>query len=102
MVGEPSFRRDCSPRSVGGYPRTDQRARSLIVDFQEMIRSKAATKLSGWLKHAKESRVSSFANRVEKDIAAVGTPLSQVRIVRPKARLPSSNSSNDRCTASPS
>ena len=46
-------------------------ARSLIADFQEMIRSKAAAKLDGWLERAKASLVNSFANGVEKDIAAV-------------------------------
>jgi transposase len=46
-------------------------ARSLIADFQEMIRSKAVAKLDGWLERAKASLVGSFANGVEKDIAAV-------------------------------
>lgn len=46
-------------------------SRSLIADFQEMIRSKAASKLDGWLGRAKVSLISSFANGIEKDIAAV-------------------------------
>lgn len=46
-------------------------ARTLIDDFQAMIRSKAAEKLDSWLADAKISLVRSFANGVEKDIAAV-------------------------------
>jgi transposase len=46
-------------------------ARTLIDDFQAMIRSKAAEKLDSWLADAKTSLVRSFANGVEKDIAAV-------------------------------
>lgn len=46
-------------------------ARTLIDDFQQMIRSKAVAKLSAWLEGAKASLVGSFANGVEKDIAAV-------------------------------
>lgn len=46
-------------------------ARTLIDDFHAMIRSKAVAKLGGWLDHAKASLVGSFANGVEKDIAAV-------------------------------
>ncbi len=46
-------------------------ARILIADFQQMIRSKAAAKLDGWLEGAKASLVGSFANGVERDIAAV-------------------------------
>lgn len=46
-------------------------ARSLIADFQQMIRSKAVAKLDTWLESAKASLVGSFASGVEKDIAAV-------------------------------
>lgn len=46
-------------------------ARTLIDDFQAMIRSKAAEKLDSWVADAKTSLVRSFANGVEKDIAAV-------------------------------
>lgn len=46
-------------------------ARTTIGDFQSMIRSKAATKLDGWLEAAKTSLVGSFAGGAEKDIAAV-------------------------------
>lgn len=46
-------------------------ARTTILDFQSMIRSKAAAKLDGWLIAAKQSLVGSFAGGVEKDIAAV-------------------------------
>lgn len=46
-------------------------ARTLIDDFQTMIRSKAADKLDSWLTDAKTSLVGSFANGVEKDIDAV-------------------------------
>lgn len=46
-------------------------ARTLIDDFQQMIRSKAVAKLDAWLDGAKASLVGSFANGVEKDIAAV-------------------------------
>lgn len=51
-------------------------ARTLIDDFQQMIRSTAVAKLDAWLEGAKASLVGSFANGVEKDIAAVATPLS--------------------------
>ena len=46
-------------------------ARTLIDDFQTMIRSKAAAKLDSWLKDAETSLVGSFANGVKKDIDAV-------------------------------
>lgn len=46
-------------------------ARTLINDFQRMIRLKAVAKLEAWLEGAKASLVGSFANGVEKDIAAV-------------------------------
>jgi transposase len=46
-------------------------ARTLIDDFQQMIRSKAAAKLEVWLDGAKASLVGPFANGVQKDIAAV-------------------------------
>ncbi|MES0070300.1 transposase [Mesorhizobium sp. M0074] len=46
-------------------------ARTLIDDFQQMIRSKAVAKLDAWLEGAKASLVGSFANGVQKDIAAV-------------------------------
>lgn len=46
-------------------------ARKAIGDFQSMIRSKAAAKLDEWLRAAKASLVASFANGVEKDLAAV-------------------------------
>lgn len=46
-------------------------ARTTIGDFQSMIRSKTATKLEDWLQAAKLSLVTSFANGVEKDLAAV-------------------------------
>ena len=45
-------------------------ARTTIGDFQSMIRSKTAARLDAWLQAAKTSLVSSFANGVEKDIAA--------------------------------
>ena len=46
-------------------------ARETILEFQSMIRSKAAAKLDAWLEAAKETLVASFANGVEKDLAAV-------------------------------
>lgn len=46
-------------------------ARTTIGDFQSMIRSKTATKLEEWLQAAQSSLVNSFANGVEKDMAAV-------------------------------
>lgn len=46
-------------------------ARTTIGDFQSMIRSKTATKLEEWVRAAKLSLVSSFANGVEKDMTAV-------------------------------
>lgn len=46
-------------------------ARTVIGDFQSMIRAKAAAKLDEWLQVAKISLVGSFAAGVEKDIAAV-------------------------------
>jgi len=46
-------------------------ARTTIGEFQSMIRSKTATKLEDWLHAAKLSLVTSFANGVERDLAAV-------------------------------
>lgn len=46
-------------------------ARTVIGDFQSMIRAKAAAKLDAWLEGARSSLVGSFASGVEKDIAAV-------------------------------
>ncbi len=46
-------------------------ARTTIGEFQSMIRSKTATKLEDWLQAAKLSLVTSFANGVERDLAAV-------------------------------
>ncbi len=46
-------------------------ARTVIYDFQQMIRSKAVAKLEAWLESAKASLVGYFANGVQKDIAAV-------------------------------
>lgn len=46
-------------------------ARTLVANFQQMIRSKAVARLDARLDHAKASLVGSFANGVEKDIAAV-------------------------------
>lgn len=46
-------------------------ARTTIGLFQSMIRSKTATKLEEWVRAAKLSLVSSFANGVEKDMTAV-------------------------------
>jgi len=51
-------------------------ARTLIDEFQRMIRSKAAAKLDGWLEGAKASLVGTFANGVEKDFAAVRNAIS--------------------------
>ena len=45
-------------------------ARTAIGEFQSMIRSKAATKLDGWLEATKNSLVGSFA-RLDKNIVAV-------------------------------
>jgi transposase len=46
-------------------------ARETIMEFQSMIRSKAAAKLDAWLEAGKGTLVGSFANGVEKDRAAV-------------------------------
>ncbi|VFU08422.1 transposase [Methylocella tundrae] len=46
-------------------------AREAIMEFQSMIRSKAAAKLDAWLEAGKGTLVGSFANGVEKDLAAV-------------------------------
>jgi len=46
-------------------------ARTVIGDFQSMIRAKTATKLAGWLVAAKTTLVGSFASGVGRDIAAV-------------------------------
>ncbi|MER9331821.1 transposase [Mesorhizobium sp. M0488] len=40
-------------------------ARTLVDDFQQMIRSKAVAKLDAWLEGAKASLIGSFANGVE-------------------------------------
>jgi len=49
----------------------DGGARTTIGDFQSMIRSKTAARLGDWLQAAKLSLVGSFANGVERDMAAV-------------------------------
>ena len=41
------------------------------IDFQSMIRSKAARKLDEWLEATKDSLVGSFAGGVARDLAAV-------------------------------
>ena len=46
-------------------------ARQAISEFQSMIRSKSAAKLSDWLDSARGGLVSSFVNGVERDLAAV-------------------------------
>lgn len=46
-------------------------ARTLVSDYQHMIRTKAVTKLDAWLDNAKTSLVGSFATGVEKDLTAV-------------------------------
>lgn len=46
-------------------------ARQAISEFQSMIRSKSAAKLSDWLHSARGGPVSSFVKGVEKDLAAV-------------------------------
>lgn len=46
-------------------------ARQAISEFQSLIRSKSAAKLSDWLDSARGGLVSSFANGVERDLAAV-------------------------------
>jgi transposase len=46
-------------------------ARQAISEFQSMIRSKSAAKLSDWLDSARGGLVSSFSNGVERDLAAV-------------------------------
>lgn len=46
-------------------------ARTTIGDFQSMVRSETATKLEEWLQAAQSRLVNSFANGVEKDMAAV-------------------------------
>ncbi|MBB6469090.1 hypothetical protein HNQ96_004979 [Aminobacter lissarensis] len=46
-------------------------ARTLIDDFQQMIRPKAVTKLDAWLEGAEANLVGSLANGVEKDSASV-------------------------------
>jgi len=46
-------------------------ARQAIGEFQSMIRSKSANQLNTWLESSKGSLVSSFANGVARDLAAV-------------------------------
>ena len=46
-------------------------ARETIMEFQTMIRSKAVAKLETWLEAGRETLVGSFANGVQKDLAAV-------------------------------
>jgi transposase len=77
-------------------------ARTLIDDFQQMIRSKAVVKLDAWLEGAKASLVGSFANESKRTSPRSATPLPLCgRMARPKARSPSSNSSSGECTAVP-
>jgi transposase len=77
-------------------------ARTLIDDFQQMIRPKAVAKLDAWLEGAKASLVGSFANGSKRTSPQSATPLSlRGRMARPKARSPSSNSSSAKCTAAP-
>src|SRR5690606_17423311 len=54
-------------------------ARSLIADFQGMIRSEAATKFDSWIERANASLVSSLANGGEKDVVAVSNALTSPR-----------------------
>ena len=52
-------------------------ARTLIDQFQDMIREKEEAKLDAWVANARESLVSSFATGVLKDIAAVRAAITQ-------------------------
>src|SRR5690606_3308286 len=66
-------------------------ARTLIDDYQTMIRSKVAEKLDSWLTDAKTSLVGSFAKASKRISMPSATPLSlRGRMARPKARSPSS------------
>lgn len=51
-------------------------ARTVVADFQQMIKAKAVGKLDGWLQCADTSLVASFANGIRKDIDAVQNAIS--------------------------
>lgn len=51
-------------------------ARTVVADFQKMIKAKAVDKLDGWLQRADASLVASFANGIKKDIDAVRNAIS--------------------------
>jgi transposase len=51
-------------------------ARTIVADFQAMIRAKSLADLDPWLERARSSLVASFANGVTKDKAAVRTAIS--------------------------
>ena len=46
-------------------------AREIIADFHAMIRKKAGSSLEPWLERARSSPVASFANGIQRDLAAV-------------------------------
>jgi transposase len=51
-------------------------ARTIVADFQAMIRGKSLADLDPWLERARSSLVASFANGVTKDKAAVYAAIS--------------------------
>lgn len=50
--------------------------RSLLADFQAMVRKKTTADLDAWLDRAQSSLVASFANGILKDKAAVSAAMS--------------------------
>jgi transposase len=74
-------------------------ARELIAEFHAMIRKKVGSSLEPWLERAQASPVAAFARGVHKDFTAVRAVIvSPWSNDKPRARSPSSSSSNVRCT----
>ena len=68
-------------------------ARTLILEFQSMIRNKTAVGLKNWLERANQSLVTSFARGVINDEAAVcATMTLSYSNGQPKAKLPRATS----------
>jgi hypothetical protein len=82
----------------GGVPAL-VKASEMVVAFHVMIRRKGVADLAQWIDRSCDTLVASFVGGIVKDIAAVGVAIAcHDRMVRPKARSPSSSVRNVRCT----